>query len=192
MSRTKLFSHSLQVVEKSMIDTPQRRILKGERSDMKEKDIFKLIVSLIVCQLAGFVGSLFITPSFPAWYASIAKPSLTPPNWVFSPVWISLFVLMGISLFLVWQKTLHYPGVKTAMLWFGVHLALNMFWPILFFGLKSPFFAFIEIVLLLAAIFLTIIKLLKVSRLAGVLLIPYFFWVCFAAALNYAIWNLNA
>jgi tryptophan-rich sensory protein len=67
-----------------------------------------------------------------------------------------------------------------------------MFWPILFFGLKSPFFAFIEIVLLLAAIFLTIIKLLKVSRLAGVFLIPYFFWVCFAAALNYAIWNLNA
>jgi len=164
--------------------------MRSEKN-MKQSDILKLILSLIVCQLTGFVGSLFTTPSIPNWYASLAKPSFTPPNWVFSPVWISLFVLMGISLFLVWQKTLHYPGVKTAMLWFGIQLALNMFWSILFFGLKSPFFAFIGIVLLLAAIFLTIVKSLKVSRLAGVLLIPYFFWVCFAAALNYAIWNLN-
>lgn len=159
---------------------------------MQKRAIIKLIVSLIICQLAGFVGSLFTTPSIPVWYASLAKPSFTPPNWVFSPVWISLFVLMGISLFLLWEKTLHYPGVKTAMCWFAVQLVLNMLWSILFFGLKSPFLALIEIIVLWIAIFITILKSLRVSKLAGVLLIPYLVWVSFAAGLNYSIWTLNA
>ncbi len=159
---------------------------------MKKSDILKLIVSLIICQLAGFVGSLFTTPSIPIWYAALEKPSFTPPNWVFSPVWISLFVLMGISLFLVWQKSFHYPGVSGAMLWFGIQLFLNMLWSILFFGLKSPFFAFVGIIFLWVAIFLTLIKSFKVSRLASVLLVPYICWVSFAAILNFAIWNLNA
>jgi len=159
---------------------------------MQKRVIFKLIVSLISCQLAGFVGSLFTTPSIPTWYASLAKPSFTPPNWVFSPVWISLFVLMGISLFLLWEKTLHFPGVKTAIFWFAVQLGLNMLWSILFFGLKSPFLALIEIIVLWIAIFLTILKSLRVSKLAGVLLIPYLIWVSFAAGLNYSIWTLNA
>lgn len=159
---------------------------------MQKRVIFKLIVSLIICQLAGFVGSLFTTPSIPVWYASLAKPSFTPPNWVFSPVWISLFVLMGISLFLLWEKTLHFPGVKTAIFWFAVQLGLNMLWSILFFGLKSPFLALIEIIVLWIAIFLTILKSLRVSKLAGVLLIPYLIWVSFAAGLNYSIWTLNA
>ena len=159
---------------------------------MKKSDILRLIVSLIICQLAGFVGSLFTTPKIPIWYAALEKPSFNPPNWVFSPVWISLFVLMGISLFLVWQKTLHYPGVREAMFWFGIQLFLNMLWSVLFFGLKSPFFAFIGIIFLWVAIFLTIIKSLKVSRLAGVLLIPYICWVSFASVLNFSIWTLNA
>jgi benzodiazapine receptor len=159
---------------------------------MKKSDILKLIVSLIICQLAGFVGSLFTTPSIPIWYASLEKPSFNPPNWVFSPVWISLFVLMGISLFLVWQKTLHYPGVSSALFWFGIQLFLNMLWSVLFFGLKSPFFAFVGIIFLWVAIFLTLVKSFKVSRLAGVLLVPYICWVSFAAVLNFSIWNLNA
>jgi len=159
---------------------------------MKKSDILKLIISLIICQLAGFVGSLFTTPSIPTWYASLEKPSFNPPNWVFSPVWISLFVLMGISLFLVWQKTFHYPGVRGAMLWFAIQLFLNMLWSVLFFGLKSPFFAFVGIIFLWVAIFLTLIKSFRVSRLAGVLFVPYICWVSFAAVLNFAIWNLNA
>ncbi len=159
---------------------------------MKKSDILKLIVSLIICQLAGFVGSLFTTPSIPTWYASLEKPSFNPPNWVFSPVWISLFVVMGISLFLVWQKSLHYPGVRGAMLWFAIQLFLNMLWSVLFFGLKSPLFAFIGIIFLWVAIFLTLVKSFKVSRLAGVLLVPYICWVSFAAILNFSIWNLNA
>ena len=164
----------------------------GRITKMKKSDILKLIVSLIICQLAGFVGSLFTTPSIPIWYASLEKPSFNPPNWVFSPVWISLFVLMGISLFLVWQKTLHYPGVSSALFWFGIQLFLNMLWSILFFGLKSPFFAFVGIIFLWVAIFLTLVKSFKVSRLAGVLFVPYICWVSFAAVLNFSIWNLNA
>lgn len=158
---------------------------------MKKSDILKLIVSLIICQLAGFVGSLFTTPSIQTWYASLEKPSFTPPNWVFSPVWISLYVVMGISLFLVWQKSFHYPGVSNAMFWFGIQLFLNMLWSALFFGLKSPFFAFIGIIFLWVAIFLTLVKSFKVSRLASVLLVPYICWVSFAAVLNFSIWNLN-
>ena len=164
----------------------------GSITKMKKSDILKLIVSLIICQLAGFVGSLFTTPSIPTWYASLEKPSFNPPNWVFSPVWISLFVLMGISLFLVWQKTLHYPGVSSALFWFGIQLFLNMLWSVLFFGLKSPFFAFVGIIFLWVAIFLTLVKSFKVSRLAGVLFVPYICWVSFAAVLNFSIWNLNA
>jgi benzodiazapine receptor len=159
---------------------------------MHKKVIIKLIVSLFICQLAGFVGSLFTTPSIPTWYASLAKPSFTPPNWIFSPVWISLYVLMGISLFLLWEKTLHYPGVKTAMFWFAVQLGLNMLWSILFFGLKSPFLALIGIIVLWIAIFLTILKSFRVLKLAGVLLVPYLIWVSFAAGLNYSIWTLNS
>ncbi len=159
---------------------------------MKKSDILKLIVSLIICQLAGFVGSLFTTPSIPTWYASLDKPAFTPPNWVFSPVWISLFVVMGISLFLVWQKSLHYPGVSGALFWFGIQLILNMLWSVLFFGLKSPFLAFIGIIFLWVAILLTMIKSFKVSRLAGVLFVPYILWVSFAAFLNFSIWSLNA
>lgn len=159
---------------------------------MQKRVISKLIISLIVCQLAGFVGSLFTTPSIPTWYAKLTKPSFTPPNWVFSPVWITLFLLMGISLFLLWEKTLHYPGVRTAMVWFAVQLVLNMLWSVLFFGLKSPFLALVGIIVLWIAIFLTILKSFRVSKLAGVLLIPYLIWVSFAAGLNYSIWTLNS
>jgi benzodiazapine receptor len=158
---------------------------------MTKKDLFKLILSLIICQLAGFVGSLFTSPSITAWYAYLNKPSFTPPNWLFSPVWISLFVVMGVSLFLVWQKTLHNPEVRVALLWFFVQLVLNVLWSAIFFGLKSPFFAFVEIIFLWIAILIAIIKSFRVSGLAGVLLIPYILWVSFAAVLNFSIWNLN-
>jgi tryptophan-rich sensory protein len=98
---------------------------------------------------------------------------------------------MGISLFLVWQRTLRHPYVRVALLWFAIQLILNMLWSIVFFGLKSPFFAFVEIIFLWAAILITIIKFFRISRLAGVLLIPYILWVSFAAFLNFSIWNLN-
>ena len=153
-------------------------------------NFFKLIVSLIICQLAGFVGSLFTTPAIPGWYASLQKPTFTPPSWVFSPVWIFLYVLMGVALYLIWQAGSG-KEAKMALVLFVLQLILNMLWSVIFFGLKSPMWAFVEIIILGLAILLTILKSLKVSKEAGYLLLPYLIWVGFAAVLNYFLWTLN-
>lgn len=158
--------------------------------EIKRADILKLAASIILCQLAGFLGSLFTTPAIPTWYATLKKPSFTPPNWIFSPVWISLFVLMGISLFLVWRRQGH-PRFKTALTFFFVQLILNIFWSVAFFGLRSPLLGLIDIVFLWIAILLTIQNFLKVSKIAGVLLLPYLLWVSFAVLLNFFLRVLN-
>jgi benzodiazapine receptor len=153
-------------------------------------NFFKLVISLIICQLAGFIGSLFTAPAIPIWYASLKKPSFTPPSWLFSPVWIFLFVLMGLTLYILW-KAYSKKEARIALLFFTLQLILNMLWSVIFFGLKSPMWAFIEILILWLAIFLTIWKSLKISKAAGYLLLPYIIWVSFAAILNYSIWKLN-
>lgn len=153
--------------------------------------ILKFIISIIICQLAGVFGSIFTRPAIPIWYANLNKPSFTPPNWVFSPVWITLFALMGISAFLVWNKGINYQGVKKALTVFIVQLILNAFWSVVFFGLKSPLFGFLVIIILWIAILLTILNFFKVTKTAGLLLMPYILWVSFAAALNFSIWRLN-
>ena len=157
---------------------------------MKATDILKLVASVILCQIAGFLGSLFTTPAIPTWYATLRKPFFTPPNWIFSPVWISLFILMGISLFFVWQRQGH-PQFKKALIFFFVQLILNILWSFVFFGLRLPFLGLMDIVLLWIAILLTIQTFLKVSSFAGVLLIPYLLWVGFATLLNFSLWILN-
>jgi len=151
---------------------------------------FKLVVSLIICQLAGVIGSIFTTPAIPGWYASLEKPSFAPPNWLFAPVWIFLFFLMGITLYLIWQA---YPKkeAKSALLFFSIQLGLNILWSVIFFGLKSPMIAFFEIVVLWLAILLTMAKSMKESKVAGYLLLPYILWVNFAAVLNFFLWQLN-
>ncbi|MCZ7356255.1 MAG: tryptophan-rich sensory protein [Candidatus Methanoperedens sp.] len=153
-------------------------------------DIAKLIMSIAICLFAGFIGSVFTIPSITTWYASLQKPSFNPPNWVFAPVWTILFVLMGISLFLVWKR---WPNkeVKTSLSIFSIQLVLNVLWSLLFFELHSPFYAFVDIVILWAAIALTIYYFSKVSRTAGLLLLPYIIWVSFAAILNFYIMRLN-
>lgn len=157
---------------------------------MKIIDFLKLVASVILCQLAGFLGSLFTTPAIPTWYATLKKPFFTPPNWIFSPVWISLFILMGISLFFVWRRTDH-PHFKFAFIFFFVQLILNILWSIVFFGLRSPLVGLLDILLLWIAILFTILNFLKVSTFAGILLLPYFSWVSFAALLNFSLWILN-
>jgi benzodiazapine receptor len=153
--------------------------------------ILKLVISLIICQFAGFIGSVFTTPAIPTWYVTLTKPSFTPPNWLFSPVWTFLFVLMGISAFLVWDKGLDDKQVKTALSIFGVQLILNILWSAVFFGFRSPFAGLIEITILWIAIWLTVVNFFKVSRTAGLLILPYILWVSFAIALNFFIWRLN-
>lgn len=153
--------------------------------------ILKLVVSVLVCQGAGLAGSLFTSPAIPTWYATLQKPSFNPPNWVFAPVWSLLFLLMGISLYLVWSKGFEHKKTKTALFIFIVQLVLNILWSILFFGLQSPLYAFIEIIILWLAILMTIITFYKISKIAAYLLLPYILWVSFAAVLNFSILILN-
>jgi benzodiazapine receptor len=157
-----------------------------------KRNILKLVASLIICQLAGIIGSFFTTPAIPIWYVSLEKPSFTPPDAVFSPVWITLFVLMGISLYFIWRELPRQQGAKIALYFFILQLVLNVCWSIIFFGLQNPFAAFIEIIILWIAILLTILVSFRVSKTAAILLIPYILWVSFAAVLNFFIWNLNS
>lgn len=152
---------------------------------MKKIKIYKLIVSIIVCQLAGVLGSLFT--SVDSWYMNLIKPNFNPPNWIFGPVWIVLYFLMGISLYIIWNK----KDSKIQLSLFWVQLVLNSLWSILFFGLKAPFLAFIEIIILWIAILITIISFYKKSKIAAYLLIPYIIWVSFATVLNFCLFYLN-
>ncbi len=157
---------------------------------MRFREILKLVASVIVCQLAGFLGSLFTTPAIPTWYATLKKPFFTPPHWIFGPVWISLFILMGISLFYVWRRPDH-PEFKKAFIFFFVQLILNVLWSLAFFELRLPLLGLVDIILLWLVILLTIQHFSKVSKFAGVLLLPYLIWVSFATLLNFSLWILN-
>jgi len=145
----------------------------------------KLLISILICELAGMVGSIFTVSSVKTWYVTnLVKPSFNPPSWVFGPVWTTLFLLMGVALYLVWQK-------KKISKWFWIQLILNILWSGLFFGLKRPDLAFLEIIILWITILKTIVDFKKVNKSASWLLIPYLLWVSFAAFLNLAIVRLN-
>ena len=149
----------------------------------------KLIISLIIPQLAGAIGSLFTMDSISSWYTTLAKPDFTPPNYVFGPVWIILYFLMGISLYLVWtNKTLK---SSKPLIIFGVQMFLNALWSIVFFGLESPMFGLLIIVTLWGIIALTIFSFWKISKPSAYILLPYITWVSIATYLNYGIWILN-
>ena len=158
---------------------------------MSGSNIIKLVVAVLLCQAAGILGSLATVPAIPGWYQGLAKPAFTPPNWLFGPAWIMLYLLMGIALFLVWRQGLGRPGVKTAVTLFFIQLVLNALWSWLFFGWHQVGLAFAEIVLLWVFILLTMIRFLPLSRVAGWLLVPYLLWVTFASALNFSLWRLN-
>jgi tryptophan-rich sensory protein len=158
---------------------------------MRRIDFIRLAVSLGACYLAAFVGSLFTAPEISTWYATLARPSFAPPDWVFGPVWTALYTMMGISAYLVWREGLADPRVKAAMAVFAIQLAANVSWSVAFFGLRSPLAGLAVILLLWALIALNIQKFREVSRTAGFLLVPYILWVSFAMVLNFAIWRLN-
>ncbi len=150
----------------------------------------KLFLALVICQMAGILGAIFTTPAINGWYTSLNKPGFNPPNWIFGPVWTLLYLMMGVSLYLVW-KTKPSKGRKLAMTMFGVQLGFNSLWSIIFFGLKRPDLALVEITVLWIFILLTILRFWKVSKLATWLLVPYLLWVSFASVLNFSIMRLN-
>lgn len=181
---------------------------------MNYKNLFKLLVSIIICELAGVIGAIFTTPEIGAWYKTLNKPSFNPPNWIFGPVWTTLFVLMGISLYLVWVKNwqvkneLNFNGKKAwnsvsqkfftgtwqkanIVIIFAVQLILNILWSVVFFGAHSPGAAFFVLLMLWIAIVYTIINFYRVSKTSAILLLPYILWVSFAGVLNYFLWMIN-
>jgi translocator protein len=159
------------------------------RKHMYNNKIFRFAVSLSICQLADVIGSVFTASTVSTWYSTLIKPSFTPPSWLFGPIWILLYFLMGTSLYLLWQNKA--KDKKKSLIIFGIQLILNVCWSFLFFGLKSPLYGLIGILFLLAAIILTIAFSYRVSLYAVIALIPYLVWVSFATILNYVILSLN-
>lgn len=155
----------------------------------------RLLASIAICEGAGIIGAFFTAPAIPTWYASLQKPSFAPPDFVFGPVWIILYLLMGISLYLVWQgKRVKGKGDRLrerGLQAFAVQLGLNILWSVVFFGYQSPLGALVVIIGLLALIYRTIVYFQRVSTPAALLLYPYLAWVGFAAILNFYIWILN-
>ena len=151
----------------------------------------KLMCSVCLCLLTGFLGSFATMDSVKAWYVNLSRPSFTPPDWAFGVVWPILYVMMGVSAFLIWGKGLDKREVRTAMGLFILQLVLNGLWTPIFFGLHMIGFALVDIVLLWAAILITILAFRRISKTAAYLLVPYILWVSFAVALNGALWLLN-
>lgn len=152
------------------------------------KKFFRLIGAVILCELAGITGSLFTIKNIPTWYAALNKPAFNPPNWLFGPVWTALYIMMGISLFLIWESG---KENKRAQVLFYIQLILNTAWTFIFFGLHSPFWGFVEIIALWIMIIVCIIEFGKISRAAAYLLVPYLLWVSFASILTFSVWRMN-
>ncbi|MFH1827564.1 MAG: TspO/MBR family protein [bacterium] len=155
------------------------------------KKIIKFFVAVLVCELVGILSMPFTISAISSWYTTLNKPFFSPPNWIFGPVWTLLYFLMGIAAFLIWEKGLKNKKVKIALFFFITQLFFNFLWSVLFFGLKSPILAFVDIVLLMLFILMTYFQFLRISKAAAYILIPYILWVTFASLLNLSIVLLN-
>ena len=149
------------------------------------KKLTLLLFFIILCQFAGLIGAIFTFPALESWYPALTKPFFNPPNIIFGPVWTLLFLLMGISIFMVWGNK------KVNINWFWLQLGLNILWSVIFFGLQSPILGFLVILLLWYTIFMTIKEFGKYNKIASYLLYPYIIWVSFAGILNLSIMLLN-
>lgn len=145
----------------------------------------KLIISILICQLAGIIGSFFTSTR--DWYALLIKPDFNPPSWVFGPVWIILYFLMGLSLYWIWTN----KARKKNYTYFGIQLVLNVVWSIIFFGLQNIFLASLDILALDVFVILTMKEFYKIDKKATYILVPYLFWILFASVLNFSIFILN-
>jgi benzodiazapine receptor len=158
-----------------------------------ENSIPKLVGSVLLCEAAGGVGSIYTYDALRDWYAKLEKPSFTPPSWVFGPVWTVLYAMMGLSLYLASHRRTEQDGGvgRASRVLFGIQLVLNVLWSYIFFGRRSPGWALVEILFLWVAIVATTWAFSRISRMAGLLLLPYLLWTSFAVVLNHSIWRLN-
>lgn len=158
---------------------------------MNKDLLVRIVLSITICLLVGVLGSIATQASVDTWYVGLNKPLWSPPNWVFAPVWITLYILMGIAAGIVWNKGFYHKWIKTALYHFGFQLCLNGLWSIIFFGMQKPFFALIVISALFILVIFTIKWFKVVNRWSALLLIPYIIWLAIATALNFEIWRLN-
>ncbi len=154
-------------------------------------NLLRFVVSIAAPLIVGGLSGIATARSVADWYPTLRKPAFNPPSWVFGPVWTALYILMGIALYVVWRHGWERPEVRWAMALFAIQLALNGLWSVLFFGLRTPGLAFLEILILWLAIVATGVAFWQTSPKAGALMVPYLAWVSFASVLNGAIWLLN-
>jgi tryptophan-rich sensory protein len=145
------------------------------------------LIPIIIGGLSGF----FTANNVGTWYTTIQKPSWNPPNWIFGPVWTTLYILMGIALYLVWKEDSSDFLKKLAIVFFTLQLVLNFFWSFIFFQQHEMGWALVEIIALWLAILVTIFSFANISKTAAWLLVPYIAWVSFATILNYTLWKIN-
>lgn len=153
----------------------------------KTYQIISLLSFVAVPLLAGYLSSQLLTGDMSSTYSVLVKPAFFPPAWIFAPVWTVLYILMGIAAYLVWKK----EGFKKPLLLFAIQLALNMLWTPLFFYFHLYLLAFIEIIVLILAVSMTILSFFKRSKPAALLMMPYLLWILFASVLNFLIFRLN-
>lgn len=158
---------------------------------MKIARSFKIILFIVAAEVLGASGSIVTAPAIGEWYSNLVKSPFNPPAWVFGPAWTILFALMGISVYLIYEKGLKNRKVREALNVFIIQFAFNIAWSFIFFGSKLPRFALYEIIVLWFLILLTIVKFYQISKTAGLILLPYLFWVSFAIILNYSVVVLN-
>lgn len=149
-----------------------------------------LAVILLICFGIAGLGGAFTSTGLGPWYDSLRKPDWNPPKWVFGPVWTLLYALMAVAAWLVWRRR-ELPPARTGLRLFAAQLVLNLGWTIVFFSIRSPEWAFLEILVLWAAIAATLALFWQVRRSAGLLMVPYLLWVTFAMILNATISSMN-
>lgn len=159
------------------------------------KSAAALLGFVLLCLAVGGFGSWLTTPNLDPWYAGLAKPSFNPPNWIFGPVWTTLFLFMAYAIWRIWQVPSNDAEIRQkrgqAMFAFGLHLILNIGWSAAFFFAQSPAFGLAVISLLALSIATVMVLFFKLDRLAGLLFVPYLLWVLFASVLNLSIFLLN-
>ncbi len=155
------------------------------------KSIYKLLISIAIPLTVGGISGFFTSSSVNTWFVTLNKPSFNPPSWLFAPVWTTLYIMMGISFYIIWNNHAKLEKRYTGYTYYWLQLALNFLWSFLFFYFQRPHLALIDIILLFIMIASTIFSFRKVSKTAAWLLVPYLCWVTFATALNFEIWRLN-
>jgi len=158
---------------------------------MNKKNVVKFLIYFGFCECAGAIGSIFTVSAIKNWYAFLEKPSFSPPSWLFGPMWTLLYLLMAISIFLISKNGLADKKTKIIFRLFWIHLFFNAIWSFLFFGLESPLLGLFDIIILWVMIGILTFQFFKIKKLAGILFIPYWLWVSFAAILNFFIYKLN-